>query len=167
MISVRNRVASASGALAAVIVLALAAAASTVAAPVADPCSLVAADAVAAAVGVTAATAASVAATPTTSTCSFGGILTIETGSTALTNPARAFKKVVVAGVPHGIYSTYVGSKQTQIVFYEGSAADGLYVVVRAFVPVKQLRLVRIARLVHAALSGTGQAQAPAPAPSG
>jgi hypothetical protein len=166
MIADWKRAARPRRALPAAIVLALAAPVSTVAAPVTDPCNLVAADAVATAVGATAAAATSAAATPTTSTCSYGGILTIQTGSTALTNPARPLKRIVVSSVPHGFYSTYAGSKQTQIVFYEGTAAAGVYVVVRAFVPVQQARLVRIARLAHAKLSGSTETPPPAPAAS-
>jgi len=57
--------------------------------------------------------------------------------------------------VPHGVYTTYAGSKQTQIEFYEGTAATGLYVVVRAFTAVKQKQLVRIARLADATLGSS------------
>lgn len=120
-----------------------------------DPCGLVPARSIAAAVGSHAAAASSAAATSLTSTCSYGGLLTIEVGVTALTNPAPILKTTKLTAVPHGVYTTYAGSKQTQIVFYEGTAASGTYVVVRAFTAVKQKQLVRIAHLVDASL-GSG-----------
>ncbi len=118
-----------------------------------DPCSLVPAHSIAAAVGAHAAAAPSAAATPQTSTCSYGGLLTIEIGETALTNPAPILKTTKLTTVPHGVYTTYAGSKQTQIVFYKGTAATGTYVVVRAFTGVKQKQLVRIAHLADASLT--------------
>jgi hypothetical protein len=120
-----------------------------------DPCSLVPAHSIAAAVGSHAAAARSSAATSLTSTCSYGGLLTIEIGATALTNPAPILKTTKLSAVPHGVYTTYVGSKQTQIVFYEGTAASGTYIVVRAFTGVKQKQLVRIAHLADTNL-GSG-----------
>jgi hypothetical protein len=118
-----------------------------------DPCGLVPAPSIAAAVGAHAAAAPSAAATSRASTCSYGGLLTIEIGVTALTNPAPILKSTKLTAVPHGVYTTYAGSKQTQIVFYEGTAASGTYVVVRAFTGVKQKQLVRIAHLAHASLT--------------
>jgi hypothetical protein len=120
-----------------------------------DPCSLVPADSIAAAVGSQAAAAHSSGATSLTSTCSYGGRLTIEIGVTALTNPAPILKTTKLTTVPHGVYTTYVGSKQTQIVFYEGTAASGTYIVVRAFTGVKQKQLVRIAHVADTNL-GSG-----------
>jgi hypothetical protein len=143
----------------AALVLALAAAASIDATPVANPCALVPTAAIAAVMGAGAAASPATTATPTTSTCSYGGLLTIQTGATALTNPTPPLHRIAVIGVPHGVYSTYSTSKQTQIVFYEGTAASGLYIVVRAFAPVKEAKLVRIARLVHASLTGSQRAQ--------
>lgn len=120
-----------------------------------DPCSLVPARSIAAAVGSHAAAAPSAAATSLTSTCSYGGLLTIEIGVTALTNPATILKATKLTAVPHGVYTTFVESKQTQIVFYEGTAASGIYVVVRAFTGVKQKQLVRIAHLADVSV-GSG-----------
>lgn len=121
-----------------------------------DPCGLVPAPTVAAAVGAKAASATSVATTPTTSTCSYGGLLTVEVGVTALTNPFPAVHTTKVTGIPHGVYSTFANPKQTQIVFYEGTAATGVYVVVRAFTKVKAAKLVAIALLAHGTLTTTG-----------
>jgi hypothetical protein len=120
-----------------------------------DPCSLVPAQSIAAAVGSRAAAAQSAAATSRTSTCSYGGLLSIEIGVTALTNPAPILKTTKLTTVPHGVYTTYAASKQTQIVFYEGAAASGIYVVVRAFTGVNRKQLVRIAHLADASL-GSG-----------
>jgi hypothetical protein len=134
----------------------LAGASSAVAADLPNPCTLVPAGAIASAIGSKAAAAANTATTNSTSTCSYGGLLTVQVGITALTNPAPALYTAKVAGLPHGIFSTYSSSSQTQIVFYEGPAATGLYVVVRAFAKVKQAKLVTIAKLVNAALTTTG-----------
>lgn len=96
-------------------------------------------------------------------TCSFGsGQLTVSIGYTALGNPAIPVTVKSVPGLPHGEYMTYRGSTQTEIVFYEGSAATGVYCVVRNYAKISKKNLTLIAQAVNAALAGqTGTGAAP------
>jgi hypothetical protein len=122
-----------------------------------DPCTLVPNATIASVFGRATPPSASLAATSNTSSCSYGSksvLLTIEVGFTALTNPELALRRTKVAGLPHGLYSTYAHTTQTQIVFYEGSAASGLYVVLRSYSKTSEGKLVKAAKAVNAALLG-------------
>ncbi len=123
-----------------------------------NPCDAVPAADVAAALGVKQPPPSALAQVRNVATCSFAvGKLTVAVGYSTLVNPAPPAHTALVASLPHGSYMTFKGSPQTEIVFYEGSAATGVYGVVRAFVPVKEGRLVTVARALAAAIvSGSG-----------
>ncbi len=119
-----------------------------------NPCALVAPAVIASAFGTKTAPPSSDAATSNTSTCSYkNGLLTIEVGYTALTNPAPPLKVTVVKGLPHGQLSVYAGN-QRQIVFFRGTAANGLYVVIRNFAKIPPKKLEKLARTLNTSLSG-------------
>ncbi len=116
------------------VALGVATGASAVAPP--DPCSLVPPAAIASAFGLKAAPASTASVTPDSSTCSYkNGQLTIEVGSSALTNPASPTKTTKITGLPHGLFDSYAHTTQSQIVFYEGSAGDGTYAVAEELRP--------------------------------
>ena len=117
-----------------------------------DPCSLVPAAVIASAFG-SKLPPSTTSVTPDASTCSYkNGQLTIEVGSTALTNPATPFKTVKVAGLPHGLYETYAHTTQSQIVFYEGTAATGTYAVLRNYARIPKAKLIKVAKALNTAL---------------
>jgi len=120
-----------------------------------DPCTMVPAATIASAFGGKA-PAGTNAATTNTSTCSYNGRLTVEVGLTALTNGETPLKTIKVSGLPHGVYSTYPHTTQTEIVFYEGTAATGTYVVIRNFAKIPEGKLVKIAKAVNASLESQG-----------
>lgn len=98
---------------------------------------------------------------PTTATCNYeNGKLTVEIGASAFTNGAPALKTVKLKNLPHGVYSTFPHTTQTQIVFYEGTAASGTYVVIRNFVRIPEAKLVKIATVVNKALGGATSSSA-------
>jgi len=107
----------------------------------------------AAALGVKQAPSSTLAQVTSVATCSFArGKLTVAVGYSTFANPAQPAHTTLIPSLPHGSYMTFKGSPQTEIVFYQGSAATGVYGVVRAFVPVKQGRLVSVARALAAAI---------------
>lgn len=142
------------GAAIATAVLCLAPSAGAMHADLPNPCALVAPAVIASAFGTKTAPPSSDAATSNTSTCSYkNGLLTIEVGYTALTNPAPPLKVTVVKGLPHGQLSVYAGN-QRQIVFFRGTAANGLYVVIRNFAKIPPKKLEKLARTLNTSLSG-------------
>ena len=142
------------GAAIASAVLCLAPSAGAMQADLPNPCALLAPAVIASAFGTKTAPSSSDAATSNTSTCSYkNGLLTIEVGYTALTNPAPPLKVTVVKGVPHGQLSVYAGN-QRQIVFFRGTAANGLYVVIRNFAKIPPKKLEKLARTLNTSLSG-------------
>ena len=60
-----------------------------------------------------------------------------------------------MTAVPHGAYSTYAGSTQSQLTFYTGTAATGIYGVIRNYGKVTQKSLVKLGKLLAAAMSGS------------
>ena len=120
-----------------------------------DPCALVPAATVKAVFGGTATPTFVASATATTATCNYNnGKLTVEIGATALTNLAPALKTTKVKTIPHGVDPTFAHSTQTQIVFYEGSAANGTYIVIRNYVRIPEGKLLKIATVLNKALAG-------------
>jgi hypothetical protein len=80
--------------------------------------------------------------------------MTIEIGYTALTNPAPALKVTKVPSVPHGVYTTFPHTTQTQLLFYRGTAGTGLYVVLRSFGKIPEAKLLKVAKAVNTGLAG-------------
>jgi hypothetical protein len=125
-----------------------------------DPCQIVPKSLIAAAFGAKNAPPSTSTAVLNATTCSYKhGLLTISIGYTALTNPAAPLKTKKVAGLPHGLYETYSGTTQTAVTFINGTAATGLYGVVRNFGRIPEKKLEKIAKaLSHGAGSATGGA---------
>jgi hypothetical protein len=122
-----------------------------------DPCSLVPPAVIASVFAVKSPPASTTSVTPNASTCSYkNGQLTIEVGSSALTNPASPLKTTKVAGIPHGFYDSYAHTTQSQIVFYEGTAADGTYAVLRNFARIPKAKLIKVAKALNTALKAEG-----------
>jgi hypothetical protein len=96
-------------------------------------------------------------------TCSYAGVkLTVSTGLTVLKNPAPPLKLEKVAGLAHGTFTTYAGSTQTQITFYKGTAATGIYGVVRNFGKIRKAKLVVFAKALYAAMGSGASGSQPA-----
>jgi hypothetical protein len=118
-----------------------------------NPCQAVPAGVVASALGLQQPPTSTLATVTNASTCSFkGGMLTVSVGYTALTNPAPPLKETKVPGLPNGIYETYRGSTQTQVTFFKGTAASGLYAVIRSFGHIPKLKLEKVAKALYAGL---------------
>jgi hypothetical protein len=148
--------ASASAALAAACCLAAGApVASAGRADLPDPCQIVPASLIASALGVKKAPAGTLVTVTNVSTCTYGSILSISVGYTALANPQHPASQSKVPGVPNGLYETYAGSTQTQITFVKGSAATGLYAVIRNFGRIPKKKLIKIAVAVSKGLGST------------
>lgn len=121
-----------------------------------DPCAAVPATAVQKALGMKTTPVSAVSTVVNASTCSYSGVkVTVSVGLRALTNPAAPLKTVNVAAVPHGAYSTYAGSTQSQLTFYTGTAASGIYGVVRNYGKITQKSMVKLGKLLAAAMSGS------------
>lgn len=125
-----------------------------------DPCAAVPSALIASALGVSEAPASNLASVMNVSTCNYGnGELTVSVGYTTIANPAPPAKVATVPGLPHGRYMTYARSTQTQIIFYQGTAATGIYGVVRNFAKIKKANLEAIARALNAGISGQPETQ--------
>jgi len=141
-------------------VCALVSAGGAAAAGLPNPCAAVPSAAIASALGLKHAPTSSLATLPKVTTCSFaGGKLTVAVGFTTLPNPAVPAKIVRVPGLPNGTYRTYAGSTQTEVLFFKGTAATGIYGVVRNFVRIPKLKLEAIARALSAAITPAGRTQ--------
>lgn len=122
-----------------------------------NACQLVGSSIIAAAFGVKKAPASTLSTITNASTCSYkGGLLTVSVGSTALTNTATALKTTKVPGLANGAYETYQGSSQTEVTFYRGSAAAGVYAVVRNFAHIPAPKLEAVAKALSTALATAG-----------
>lgn len=120
-----------------------------------DPCTAVPAADVAAALHAATPPPSTLATVRNVQTCSFGtGQLTISIGYTALGSPAVPIKESAVPGIPHGYYMTYRATTQTEISFYVGSAATGVYGVVRNFAKISKKELIVIAQALYAGMAG-------------
>jgi hypothetical protein len=127
-----------------------------------NPCTAVPGTIVAAALGLAKPPATSLAVVSGTQTCSYGGVmLTVSVGLSVLKNPATPLKVQKVKGLEHGLYSTYLGSTQTQVAFYKGSAATGTYGVIRNFGKIPRASLERFAKALYAAIGVGGSNGAP------
>jgi hypothetical protein len=138
--------------------LGLAATAGAAASDLPDACTIVPISAVRSALGATKTPTSADAATSNTSTCSYdNGLLTIEIGYTALTNPFVPLHVTKVPVLPHGELSTFPHTTQTQLTFYRGSAATGLYAVIRSYgrIPAAKLEKLGVA-LNHGLVGVTG-----------
>jgi hypothetical protein len=142
------------GAAIACAVVCLAPSADATQADLPNPCALVAPAVIASAFGTKTAPSSSDVATSNTSTCSYkNGQLTIELGYTALTSPQAPIRTSVVKGLPHGQLYVYAGSR-SQLVFYRGTAANGIYAVIRNFVKIPASKLEKIAKALNAQMTG-------------
>src|ERR1019366_658417 len=92
-----------------------------------NPCAVVPSAEIAAALGRKSAPHSTLSAVNTTATCSYGTSLTLFVGYTAIANPATPALVAAVPGLPHGHFMTYKGSTQTEVLFFVGSAATGVY----------------------------------------
>ena len=102
----------------------------------------------------------------TTQTCSYAGVkLTVAVGYTVIQNPARPVKSSKVKGLPHGTYTTYAGSTQTQVFFYKGTAATGIYGVIRNYGKIRRAKLEQFAKALYAAMPAPSAGAQPAPTP--
>jgi hypothetical protein len=110
-----------------------------------NPCQIVPTSLIASALGTKKAPPGTASAVTNVSTCNYTGKLTISVGYTALTNPAPAVTEKAVPGLPHGTYEAFAGSTQTEVTFFEGTAASGVYGVVRNYVKIPKAKLVKIA----------------------
>jgi len=120
-----------------------------------DPCTAVPSADIAAAFGLKSAPPSTLATVRNVSTCSFGsGQLTVSVGYTTIANPAVPAQVTLVAGLPHGTFMTYKGSTQSEILFYKGSAATGVYGVVRNFASIGKLKLETIAKALYSGMTG-------------
>ena len=121
-----------------------------------DPCTLVPATMIASAFGARKAPMSTSTSVPNVDTCSWkNGQLTISVGYVALTNPAAPLSVTKVPAVPGGQYETYAG-KKSQLTFIEGTAATGVYVVIRNYVRIPEKKLVAIAKVLAQGLTGIG-----------
>jgi hypothetical protein len=122
-----------------------------------NPCALVPSTAVASALGMKSPPTSSLATLSTSATCTYGNAkVSVSVGQTALLNSAPTKTRAPVKGLPHGIYSTFTGSTQTQIVFYTGTSATALYGVVRNYGKIRRAKLERFAKLLYAGMVGSG-----------
>jgi len=143
-------------ALAAVCFLAAAASAASAArADIPDPCSIVPASLIASALGTKQAPTGVLSSVTNASTCAYGRLLSISVGYTAITNPSLPASHSKVPGVPNGLYETYAGTTQTQITFVKGSAATGLYAVIRNYGKIPKKKLIKIAVSLSKGLGST------------
>ena len=128
-----------------------------------DPCTAVPSADIVSALGLKHAPSSVLASVPNVETCAFAnGKLSISVGYTTIANPALPLKSVAVPGLPTGSYRTYAGSTQTEILFFKGTAASGVYGVVRQFVKIKQAKLETIAKALYAAIGqGSGTQTTP------
>ncbi len=131
------------------------------AAALANPCDAVPGTAIRALLGMKTAPTSTLATVTTMQTCSYTGVkLTVSVGLTVIQNPATPAKVKKVTGLPHGTYTTYAGSTQSQVLFYTGSAATGTYGVIRNYGKIREIKLEKIARtLYHAMASGQPSGQ--------
>ena len=118
--------------------------------PLPNPCQVVSGPTIAAAFGITSAPPSTLTAITQSQTCSYrGGKLTISVGYTAIGNPAFPKTLMNVPGLPHGKFATYAGSTQTQVSFYKGSAATGIYGTVRNTGKISKAHLEAIALALY------------------
>jgi hypothetical protein len=127
-----------------------------------NPCAVVPSAQIAAALGRKSAPPATLSAVNTTATCTYGSTLRLFVGYTAIVNPATPVLVAAVPGLPHGHFMTYKGSSQTAVLFYAGSAATGIYGVVRNYGKVSKSQLEKLAKLLYASAAGaSGTSGAP------
>jgi hypothetical protein len=127
-----------------------------------NPCAAVPGNVVAKALGLKKAPVGAVTDVPGIETCNYPGIkLTIAVGSRALPNPAPAKTTENVSGLPHGRYTTYAGSKASQVFFYTGSAATGVFAVLRNYGTIRKSKLEGFAKLLYASMKGATASGAP------
>jgi hypothetical protein len=125
-----------------------------------DPCTAVPSALIATALGAPEAPTPTLATVMNVSTCNYGnGELTLSVGYTTIANQAPPAKVAAVPGLPHGKYMTYTHSTQTAIIFYQGTAATGLYGVVRNFAKIKKSNLQAIAIALNAGMTGSPDTQ--------
>jgi hypothetical protein len=125
-----------------------------------NPCQLVSTSLIASVLGTKHPPTGMLASVTNVSTCTFGRVLSISVGYTAITNPAAPATELKIAGIPGGLYETYTGSKQTEVTFIKGSAATGVYAVIRNFGKIPKTKLERVAVAVYKAL-GSASGSAP------
>lgn len=130
-------------------------------AQVPDPCSAIPSSDVLSAFHVSKMPRATLSVVNTVQTCVYGqGQLTVSIGYSVIANPALPVTSVTVSGLPHGVFRTYSDSSQTEITFYTGTAATGVYGVVRNFAKIPKSKLITVAKALYAAMAeqtgGTG-----------
>ena len=130
-------------------------------APLPGACGLVSSSLIASALGTKKPPAGTLATVTNASTCSYNNVLTISVGYTALTNPAAPATQTKIAGIPNGIYETYSGSTQTQITFFKGAAATGVYCVVRNFGRIPKQKLIKVAKALSKAVGSSAGGSTP------
>ncbi len=129
---------------------------SAAAAGIPDPCTAIPGIEVASALHLKQPPAAALATVNATQTCSFaGGKLTVSVGYSVLADPEPPLLTVNVPGLPHGRYMTYDGTAQTQIVFYLGSPASGVYGVIRNYATITKTPLEQIAKSLASAIASS------------
>lgn len=127
-----------------------------------NPCDAVPSTVVAKALGLKTPPAATLTTIASSETCYYPGVkLTIAVGSSVVQNPATAATLSSVPGLPHGRYTTYAGSKQSQLFFYTGDAATGVYAVLRNYGTIRRAKLERFAKVLYAAMGGASATGAP------
>jgi hypothetical protein len=121
-----------------------------------NPCELVSPSLVSSALGIKSAPVSRLSTVINVSTCAYkGGALTVSVGYTALTNPAPPATQAKVRGIPSGIFETYTGSTQTEVTFFKGTAATGIYGVVRNFAKIPKKKLLKVAVALYNGLGSS------------
>jgi hypothetical protein len=136
---------------------ALAGSASTVSAvSLPDPCQAIPSADIAAAFHVETAPPGNLSVVSSSETCLYTYKrvgLSVFVGTTSIGSPGNAKKAVKVPNLPHGYYATFTNTKQTQVSFFKGSAATGVYGIVRSSTAkVTKSHLVAIARDLYASI---------------
>jgi hypothetical protein len=127
-----------------------------------SPCDAVPGNLVAKALGLKKPPQATLTTVAGIETCSYKGIkLTVAVGTTAIQSSATPKTIARVSGLPHGRYTTYTGSKQSQILFSTGSGADAVFAVIRNYGTIRRSKLERFARALYAAMAGASGSGAP------
>jgi hypothetical protein len=92
-------------------------------------------------------------------TCTYNGELSLSDGYATLGNPGIPTKITKVPGLPQGTYMTYKNSSQTEIVFHTGTAAAGVYGVIRNYGAIKEAKLEKIALALYLGIRGAADTQ--------
>jgi hypothetical protein len=121
--------------------------------PLPNPCTAVPGSAIAAAFGIASPPFALLSVVRTTETCTYshaGVILTLFVGYSSIGQPGTVKQALAVPKLPHGLYDTFTNTAQRQVTFYKGTAASGIYGIVRTNRTVTKARLEALARTLYA-----------------